>query len=144
MIGAYVLKKMMGSGTDVMNERDVEKIIKHWRDDAVMIYPGAIYSGSVSVSGRTEGKAALRVFFAKFMEQFPELTFTIKETYIKDMFAIGFSNTIASEFEVTYTNKHGETFENKGVTVIQIKRGKVAQIEDYYFDSEKLTRAWRE
>jgi len=138
MIGAMILKKMMGSGTNVMNERDVEEILKHWRDDAVMIYPG-----SMSVSGRTEGKENLRVFFRKFMEQFPKLTFTIKETYIKDMFAIGFSNTIASEFEVTYTNKHGETFENKGVTVIKILRGKVAQIEDYYFDSEKLTRAWR-
>jgi ketosteroid isomerase-like protein len=145
MIGAMILKKMMGSGTDVMNERDVEKILKHWRDDAVMIYPGSIsFSDSVSISGRTEGKENLRVFFRKFMEQFPKLTFTIKETYIKDIFAIGFSNTIASEFEVTYTNKHGETFENKGVTVIKILRGKVAQIEDYYFDSEKLTRAWRE
>jgi len=139
MIGAMILKKMMGSGTDVMNERDVEKIIEHWRDDAVMIYPG-----NMPVSGRTEGKEALRKFFAKFMEQFPELKFTIKDTYIKDMFAVGFTNTIASEFEVIYTNKHGETFENKGVTVIKIKRGKVEQIEDYYFDSEKLTRAWRE
>lgn len=139
MIGAFVLKKMMGSGTNVMNERDVEKILEHWRDDAVMIYPG-----SMSVSGRTKGKEALRVFFSKFMEQFPELNFTIRETYIKDMFALGFSNTIASEFEVEYTNKHGETFENKGVTVIKIVSGKVARIEDYYFDSEKLTRAWRE
>jgi ketosteroid isomerase-like protein len=139
MIGAYVLKKMMGSGTNVMNERNVDKILEHWRDDAVMIYPG-----QMSVSGRTEGKAALKIFFSKFMKQFPELNFTIKETYIKDMFAIGFTNTIASEFEVTYTNKHGETFENKGVTVIKIKSGKVEQIEDYYFDSEKLTRAWRE
>lgn len=139
MIGAIILKTMMGSGTDVMNERNVDKILEHWRDDAVMIYPG-----NMSVSGRTEGKENLRVFFTKFMEQFPELKFTIKETYIKNMFAIGFSNTIASEFEVIYTNKHGETFENKGVTVIKILRGKVAQIEDYYFDSEKLTRAWRE
>ena len=139
MIGAYLLKKMMGSGTNVMNERDIEKIIKHWRDDAVMIFPG-----STPVSGRTEGKAALRKYFSKYMEQFPVLNFTIKETYIKDMFSVGFSNTIASEFEVIYTNKHGETFENKGVTVIKIKKGKVEQIEDYYFDTEKLNRAWRE
>jgi len=139
MIGAYVLKKMMGSGTNVMNERDVEKILEHWKDDAVMIYPG-----KTSVSGRKEGKEALRDFFSKFMEQFPILNFTINETYIKDMFAVGFSNTIASQFEVIYTNKHGETFENKGVTVIKIMRGKVEQIEDYYFDTEKLTQAWRE
>lgn len=139
MIGAYVLKRMMGSGTNVMNDRDVEKILEHWRDDAVMIYPG-----KMSVSGRIEGKEDLKEFFAKFMVQFPELNFTINETYIKDMFAVGFSNTIASEFEVVYTNKHGETFENKGITVIKIKRGKVEQIEDYYFDTEKLTRAWRE
>jgi len=139
MIGAYILKKMMGSGTDVMNERDVDKILTHWRDDAVMIYPGVTV-----VSGRSEGKVALQAFFRKFMEQFPEIKFSIKETYIKDMFAVGFSNSIASEFEVTYTNKHGETFENRGVTVIQIKNGKVQQIQDYYFDVEKLNQAWRQ
>lgn len=139
MIGAYILKKMMGSGTNVMNERDVDKILKHWRDDAVMIYPG-----STLVSGRTEGKAAMKEFFQKFMQQFPEMQFSIKDSYIQNMFALGFSNILASEFEVTYTNKHGETFENRGVTVIQIKNGKVQQIQDYYFDVDKLNKAWRQ
>jgi ketosteroid isomerase-like protein len=138
MIGAIILKTIMGSGTNVMNERDVDAVLKHWRDDAVMIYPG-----STIVSGRTEGKEALKDFFEKFMEQFPELEFSIDETYIKSMFALGLSNTVASEFSVKYTNKHGEHFENSGVTVIQVKNGKVAQIKDYYFDVEKLNKAWR-
>jgi len=139
MIGAAILKIVMGSGTNVMNERDVEKILEHWRDDAVMIYPG-----DTIVSGRTEGKEALRKFFSNFMTQFPKMEFSIDETYIRNMFALGFSNTVASEFSVKYTNKHGETFENKGVTVIEVKGGKVKQIRDYYFDVEKLNKAWRQ
>ena len=139
MIGAVILKSMMGSGTNVMNERDVDAILKHWRDDAVMIYPG-----NTLVSGRTEGKAALREFFCRFMEQFPEMDFRIDDTYIRNMFALGFSNTIASQFSVTYTNRHGEQFENSGVTVITIKGAKVAKIQDYYFDVDKLNQAWRQ
>lgn len=139
MIGALILKTVMGSGTNVMNERNVDAILKHWRDDAVMIYPG-----NTVVSGRTEGKPALREFFSQFMEQFPQMDFRIDDTYIRNMFALGLSNTIASEFSVTYTNKHGEQFENCGVTVITLKHAKVAKIQDYYFDVDKLNQAWRQ
>ncbi len=139
MIGALILKTMMDSGTNVMNQRDVSKILAHWADDAVLIFPG-----TMSVSGRIEGKEAIKEFFTKYMEQFPKLHFSIKNTYIKNMFAVGFSNTVASEFECVYTNQKGETFENSGVSVIQIKRGKVVKLQDYYFDTEKLKHAWGE
>ena len=140
MLGAIILKTIMGSGTNSMNNRDVGEILKHWRDDAVMIYPG-----STIVSGRSEGKEALHRFFTLFMEQFPEqMDFQIDETYIKNMFALGLTNTIASEFSVSYTNKHGESFQNSGVTVISIRHGKVAQIQDYYFDVDKLNAAWKQ
>ena len=118
---------------------DVSKILAHWSDDAVLIFPG-----NMSVSGRIEGKEAIEEFFTRYMEQFPKLHFSIKNTYIKNMLAIGFSNTIASEFECIYTNRNGETFENSGVTVIKIRRGKVVQLQDYYFDTDKLKRAWGE
>jgi len=140
MIGALILKIMMDSGTNVMNTRDVEGILKHWHDDAVMIYPG-----STIVSGRHEGKAAMRSFFSSFMEQFPEhMEFSTNQTFIKNMLAVGLSNTIVAEFSVCYTNKHGERFENSGVSVVTIKNAKVAQIKDYYFDVEKLNAAWRQ
>ncbi len=100
MIGAIILKTMMGSGTDVMNQRDVSKLVSHWADDGVLIFPG-----NMPFSGRIEGKAAVKEFFTKYMEQFPELHFTVKHTYIENMFAIGFSNTVATEFECVYTNK---------------------------------------
>lgn len=140
MIGALILKTMMDSGTNVMNERDVDAILKHWRDDAVMIYPG-----NTIVSGRHEGRAAMEKFFSRFMEQFPEhMEFTTNQTYIKNMLAIGLSNTVVAEFSVSYTNKHGERFENSGVSVVTIRNGKVAQIKDYYFDVERLNAAWRQ
>ncbi len=139
MVGAVILKTMMGSGTDVMNQRDVEKLLSHWSDNAVLIFPG-----SMSVSGRMEGKEAIKTFFNKYMEQFPELEFKVTNTYIKDIFAVGLSNTLAVEFECAVTNKDGETFENSGVSVIKVKRRKVVQIQDYYFDTEMLKKAWGE
>jgi ketosteroid isomerase-like protein len=98
----------------------------------------------VSVSGRKQGKKAVEEFFRKYMEQFPQLQFKIKSTSVKNIFDLFFCNTVAIEFECSYTNRHGESFENSGVSVFKLKWGKVLQMQDYYFDVGKLERAWRE
>ena len=139
MIGAIALKLMAGSGMKQMNRREVSKIVSHYADDAVYIYPG-----NMSISGRHEGKKAVEEFFKKYMEQFPELDLKIKTTYVKNLFDPVFCNTVAVEIEGKYTNKHGETFENSAVSVFTVKRGKVTKMQDYYFDVDKLQQAWRD
>jgi len=139
MIGAIILKLMAGSGIEEMNRRDAKKILSHYVDDAVYIYPG-----NMSVSGRKQGKKEVEAFFTKYMQQFPQLHFKIKNTYVKNIFDPFFCNTVAIEFECKYTNRHGESFENSGVTVCRIKWGRVTQMQDYYFNVETLERAWRE
>ena len=139
MIGAIILKLMAGSGMGEMNRRDVAKVVSHYTDDAVYIYPG-----NTCVSGRWQGKKAVQEFFEKYMEQFPKLHFRIKSACVKNIFDPCFCNTVALEFECAYTNRHGESFENSGVSVFKIKWGKVTQMQDYYFDVEKLNKAWRQ
>ena len=139
MIGAILLKWMAGSGMDDWNRRDVSKIMSHYTDDGVYIYPG-----KMSVSGKYEGKKAIEEFFYKYVEQFPELNFKIKNTFVKNILDPCFCNTLAVEFECVVINRNGETFENGGVGVTKVKWGKVVSIQDYYFDTDKLRRAWGE
>jgi ketosteroid isomerase-like protein len=138
MIGAIVLKLMAGSGMKEWNRRDISKILSHFTDDAIYIYPG-----NMPVSGMRKGKKALEEFFNRYLEQFPELDFKIKTTCVKNIFDPCFCNTVAIEFESSYTNKHGEFFQNSGVSVFKVKWGKVTHMQDYYFDVEKLQQAWR-
>jgi ketosteroid isomerase-like protein len=65
-------------------------------------------------------------------------------TYIKNIFALGPSNTIAVRSFTRKTNKQGETLENSGVTVIEVRWGQVVDLQDYYSDVDRLQEMWGE
>ena len=139
MIGAIILKLALRGAMDDLNKRNKEKIIASFADDAVIIYPG-----KMSVSGVRKGKAAIKEFFDKYFDQFPEEHCVAKETYIKNILALGLSNTIAIRFQKRITNKAGQTFENSGISVLTLRWGKVVEMQDFYFDVEKLQQMYGE
>jgi ketosteroid isomerase-like protein len=67
-----------------------------------------------------------------------------KETYIKNILALGLSNTIAIRFQKRVTNKAGQTFDNSGISVLTIRWGKVVEMQDFYFDVETLHKMYGE
>ena len=103
-----------------------------------------IYPGKMSVSGTRKGKAAVKEFFDKYFDQFIDEHCEVRETYIKNIFALGLTNTIAIRFHTKRTNKGGKTLENTGITALKIKGGKVIELQDFYFDVEKLQEMWGE
>ena len=138
MIGAIILKSMLDrTGTDQINQRDVEQLLSHWTDDAVLIYPG-----NLPFSGALRGRAMLTAFFEIYLEQFPQLEFTAQDTFISNMFAIGLNNTVAIETATKYTNRWGDTYENSVTSILKLKWGKVWYDKDYYFDVHTLNKAW--
>lgn len=139
MIGALLFKLMAGSAMKTTNNRDIKKIVSNFKDDAIFVYPGRL-----SVSGRYEGKEAIEEFFHKFFDQFPEVHFTCRAVYVKNIFAVGLSNTIAIEWENRLTNRNGEILENSGISTTQIKWAKVARHHEYYFDLDTMRKAWGE
>jgi len=139
MIGAIILKLALRGAMDDLNKRQKEKIIASFADDAVITYPGRM-----SVSGVRKGKAAIKEFFDKYFDQFPEEHCVAKETYIKNILALGLSNTIAIRFQKRITNKAGQTFENSGISVLKIRWGKVVEMQDFYFDVETLAKMYGE
>ena len=139
MIGALILKLALRGAMKDLNQRRKDKIVANYADDAVMTYPGRM-----SVSGTRKGKAAIQDFFDRYFDQFTQENCVLKESYIKNILALGPSNTIAIRWEKTVTNKAGQVFDNTGVTVFKVRWGKVVEMLEFYFDVEKLQKMWGE
>jgi ketosteroid isomerase-like protein len=139
MIGAIIAKKKAFSGFDALNRHDLDTFMTSWAEDGIYIFPG-----SLSISGETKGKKAIRELFQKFLDKFPSINFTVKNIFVQNIFALGSTNVIAVEWDVNYKNQEGEEFENSGVTVVQVEKGKVVLVREYIFDVELEKRAWGE
>ena len=139
MIGAIIAKRLAGSGFDALNRHDLTKFMAAWAEDSTFTYPG-----NTSMSGETKGKKAIEAWFAKMMEQFPNIDFTVKEVFVSNIFALGATNNIAVEWDVSETNSEGKEFQNSGVTIIRIKGGKAVAIRDYLFNTDILKEGWGE
>ena len=138
MIGALIAKYKVSHAFDALNHRDFEAFLSDWRDDCTFIYPG-----NLPVSGKFEGKDAIAKWFKNFLDQFPKLTFTVKNLCVDNVFDFIGTNTVAAHWDLNLTNKDGKDVQNSGVTVIKIKFGKAETVIDYIFDTdEKFKTAW--
>jgi len=108
---------------DDLNNRRKDKIIANYADDAVIIYPG-----KMPVSGTHKGKAAVKKFFDRYFDPSVEEHCVASETYIRNTFALGLTNTIAIRFHTRRTNKAGKTLENTGITALKIRGGRVVEL----------------
>jgi len=137
MIGAIIAKRMARSGFDALNRHDLDKSMAGWAEDATWTFPG-----NIPLSGETKGKKAIEAAFAKWMERFPKIDFTVKEVFVSNIFALGATNNIAAEWDIVETDREGKEFHNSGVTIIRVKGGKVVAIKEYIFDADALEEAW--
>jgi hypothetical protein len=100
MIGAVILKLALRGAMDDLNHRRKDKIVANYAEDAVLLYPGKF-----SMSGTRKAKGAVKEFFDKYFDQFTEEHCVAREIYIKNIFALGLTNTIAIRFHTRRTNR---------------------------------------
>lgn len=139
MIGAILAKRAVRSGFAALERRDIDQFVAAWIDDAAFIYPG-----DLSVSGRVEGKQAIKEWFQRFLEQFPEFHFTLKSVCVENIFDLIGTNVVAVEWDISLTNREGTTLQNSGVTTIHTEKGKGVLVRDYYSDHVALREGWGE
>jgi hypothetical protein len=101
-----------------------DKIVADCADAAVAIHPGK--------------------FFHKYFDQSLDDGCVVKETYMKNIFALGSTNTIAIRFHTKRTNKAWVALENTGITALKIKGGEVIELPVFYFDADTLQKMWGE
>lgn len=139
MIGAIIAKRKARSAIASLNQRDLRAFLANVAENAIYVVPG-----NTSVSGKIKGKKAIEEWWGKFMEQFPKANFTVKNVFVQNIFALGSTNVVALEWDVALTNREGEDFEESGVTVINIKKGRNVLMSVYKIDTEQMKRAWGE
>lgn len=137
MIGALLVKSKARKGCVYLNSREIDKFLRDWREDAVFIYPG-----TTPVSGQHSGKKSIQEWWLKFYDRFPHSHFTIRAIYVKNGLSFLPSNQIALEWEVDVATKTGKTFHNHGVSLVDVRNGKIVRFEDFFFDAETQKRAW--
>jgi ketosteroid isomerase-like protein len=138
MIGAMIAQKAIAEAFELLNRHDLSKFMAAWHDNGTFIYPGEI-----SQSGTFEGKNAVEGWFRGFFEQFPRIQFDIQNLCVENIFALTGTNIVTVHWNIRLTNRDGREGQNSGVTVINIKGGKVIRAKDYIFDlGENFKRNW--
>ena len=138
MIGALVARKALAGAFDALNRHDLPKFMSAWRDDGVFVYPGEIPE-----SGTFQGKNAVEGWFRHFFEQFPGIRFDIRDLCVRNIFDLSGTNVIAVHWDLQLTNREGLAGQNSGVTVVNIRRGKVFFVKDFIFDlGDNFRRNW--
>ncbi len=70
-------------------------------------------------------------FLHVLFRQYPELVFTVHRTIVQD-------NRAAVHWTNRGKNRRGAPYENEGMTLLEMKEGKIAFISDFFKDTEKF------
>ncbi len=76
------------------------------------------------------GKDRILKFLKIFFRQYPELVFTVERVICQgDRAAVHWTNRGA--------NRRKEPYENEGATILEMEKGKIVYISDFFKDTEK-------
>lgn len=137
MIGAILAKKAARDAFAAMNRHDLDTFMAAWADDPVFEFPG----GSV-LGGVYQGREEIRRFFERWWDRFPDTEFSIRSISVDHILALGGTNTIHVEWDLTETDRQGRTVQVSGVTALHARGGKVDRVRDYIFNPEVIAEAW--
>jgi ketosteroid isomerase-like protein len=141
MIGSIIARKAIKAGFDAINEGNIDKFMRSWRDDATFYYPGRVKAG-----GEYIGKDQIRKWFEGFVRQFPQRKFTINYVGVDNIFDVLGNNTLFAQLDLELINKNGFNCTNSGVSCIKIQGAKIVKVEDFLkkIDGEEYTKGWEE
>lgn len=140
MIGAIIAKKKIRSAFANLNRRDLPAFLANFAEDCIYVVPG-----NISVSGTIKGKKNIEEWWRKFMEQFPKVMFTLKNVCVQNIFAFSGTNTVTAEWDDALVNREGKECPGEhGVTVANIRKGRIVLLSVYKLDTELMREAWGE
>jgi ketosteroid isomerase-like protein len=129
MIGALILKLGAGRGWDALNRGDLDYFERFLAEDVVFEQPGP-----PPIGGRVVGKAAWRAMMQAWIDAVTSYHYRVLRIALDRPWALGLSNTVVTEFELTATRADGTTRVSRGVDVSEMRRGKLVSERTYMFD----------
>jgi len=125
MIGALIAKRRARQQFAARSRGDIDQFLAAWADDATMTFPGDPPWG-----GTHHGKAAIRRWFERFYERFPNADFVAKNIFVSNPLALTANNEVAVEWVATFGD---DTPPHQGVVVVTIRNGKATHLMEYFF-----------
>ena len=140
MIGAIIAKKKARASFECLNRRDIDGFLAGWAEDAHFFHPGNV----PGISGETENKEAAREWLQKFMDRFPSMIMSPNSICVQNLCPARRNNVVMVEWDIDLRDVHDQEWQNKGITVINVVKGKVVLVRNYIFDLEVHAKAWGE
>ena len=137
MIGALLLRASFPRFCKAVSSKDVEGVCAAVAEDAVFEFPGRS-----NISGRYEGREAIRGFWMRIFERYETFTMTPKRVGLTRPYAVGLTNSVLMEWLVDATTQDGLELHAQGVAAVEIRRGKMVHSRDYFFDPTLLEPIW--
>lgn len=136
MIGALAIQWFLRRKfAEVMNRRDPAEWLRFCTTDVEEIYPGR-----TEVSGRFVGRAEFADWARRgFLEDMKDVKFTLKHLAVEKPWALGFTNTVAVEWDVEIqAARDGGTYRMSGASFMDLTRGKMRSSRDYPADHQVI------
>lgn len=139
MIGAILAKRRVPQWFEAMNRHDLDALFRDYAPDVTMVYPEDVDG----VSGTHNGKHAIRGWYQRYFEQFPQVHQIVKAIAVRDLFDMLGDNLIAVQWEAEVTNRQGLHVKNDGVSIVESRRGKAVNLRVYMSVlGDEFRRAW--
>ena len=102
-----------------MNSRDLSGLEPHLADDAVFDFPGA---GSIT------GKKKILLFLKVLFRKYPRLKFTVEDILLE-------GDRACAVWSNQGEDTSGSPYQNRGITLVRVAKGKIVFISDYFKDT---------
>jgi ketosteroid isomerase-like protein len=136
MIGAMLSKRAARAVYEAINRRDLDTLLQAMAEEVVFDFP--LEPGE---EGHHVGKPSVAQWFQTFFDDYPEIAFTLRHVSVEDIFALGGTNTVHAEWDLAYADRDGKRFQNRGVTAIGFRGGRIVRLRDYIFEQLGLVGA---
>jgi ketosteroid isomerase-like protein len=139
LLGALVTRRLVRSVFTALNRGDHHALLSFLRDDATWSWPG-----DLSVSGVARGRGEIARWLQTFRERVPTNRFELRSVAVDNPFDLAGTNAVVVEWANAPINRRGEGFYVRGVTTLQVVRGRIAAVRHYVYDYERLRALWDE
>jgi ketosteroid isomerase-like protein len=134
MLGAVLLQRWTKKNFNrLVAQKDVEAVMRGWSENGVFELPG-----TSALSGRFEGRREIEAWLRKWFDSIATIEFSVKRVAVTNPLAIGFTNDVMIEWEVREATHRGASVTARGITVWELRGGKLIAARDYFFDPSVL------
>jgi ketosteroid isomerase-like protein len=112
-------------------------VMRGWADDGVMVL-----GGRTALSGRYEGKAAIRECFARIFAGLDGSELMVQHVGFANPVALTLANTMFVAYHVRERSHDGQAFETDAIAVFQLRRGKAVHLTEYWLDPAGGEAIW--